>query len=165
MKKIILIVLVVFYSCQTAEKKESATEFKIISLSYKHLMSCKSLIVHIEKYPKGTIDVSYRYTPHRGCNTDEFSFKSYSIDSIQFDKITKSILKIDRSNIEKESQTMGLDGISTSITFYEEDKNTIMNVYDIWSPEFDTEKRKLNDYMDAYKELVKLAFIESDSLF
>ncbi|MGH1383200.1 hypothetical protein [Kordia sp.] len=165
MKRIIFLVLVIFYSCQTAEKKEDATEFKRISLSFKHLMSCKSLIVHIEKYSTGAIDVSYKYTPHKGCNTDTIDFKSYSIDSIQFEKITESILKIDRSNIEKESQTMGLDGISTSITFYEKDKNTVMNVYDIWTPTYNTEKRKLNDYMNAYKSLVKLASIKLDSLF
>ncbi|WP_298514255.1 hypothetical protein [uncultured Kordia sp.] len=165
MKRIVFLLLVIFYSCQTVEKKEDFTEFKRISLSFKHLMSCKSLIVHIEKYPKGNIDVRYKYTPHKGCNADEFSFKSYSIDSIQFEKITESILKIDRSNIEKESQTMGLDGISTSITFYEKNKNTIMNVYDIWTPTDNTEKRKLNDYMSAYKTLVKLAHIDADSLF
>ncbi len=165
MKRIIFLLLVVFYSCQTVERKEDATAFKRISLSYKHLMSCKSLIVHIEKHPKGAIDVTYKYTPHKGCNADEFSFKSYSIDSIQFEKITESILKIDRSNIEKESQTMGLDGISTSIAFYEKNKNTIMNVYDIWTPTNNTKKRKLSDYMSTYKELVKLAFIEPDSLF
>lgn len=165
MKKIGFLLLLIFCSCQTEDKRETTTELKRVTLSYSQAMSYESLIVHVEKYRNDNIDVSYKYIPPNGSNPNDFSFKSYNIDSIKFNKIVESILKIDRLNIEKESQTNGTGGISTGISFYEKDKNTIMNLYSIWNPDSNTEERKLNNYMNAYNELVKLAFIKPDTLF
>ncbi|WP_420574723.1 hypothetical protein [Kordia sp.] len=166
MKKLNILVFVItlFFSCQTQNKPETVN-IKRITLSYGHTMSQQSLVVHIEKYQQDNIHVNYKYVPLGAANSDDYKFTSYHIDTDKFNKIVATILKIDRANIEKEAETIGLDGSSTSISFYEKGKNTILNTYSIWSPDYNTQQRKLDDYIYAYKELVKLARMEADSLF
>lgn len=170
MRYICFLLIISFTSCKWERKNESVLEkcnreLRSVSLSFKHSLTSENLIVTIQNYHRDNITVYYKYIPEGASNPYDYEFKNYTLDSTMFDGIAEGILKIDRQNIEKESKTIGFDGVSTSISFYEKDINTVNNVYPIWAPQNDTEKRRLHDYLDVYNELIKLAFIEPDSLF
>ena len=77
---------------------------------------------------------------------------SFTISNHQFDQLVQKIMKLENINFES-AKVEGKDGTNTSIKLKTGSKKY---TYGFWSPEYDTYKRGLEDYLNLCKELITI---------
>ena len=84
---------------------------------------------------------------------------SYTLSTLQFDNLAKDIVKISSNDIIYSDG--GLDG-GDFILEFGNFGNTVR--YIVWSPNYDTEKRKLKPFLNICNQIINLASLNSDIL-
>jgi hypothetical protein len=87
---------------------------------------------------------------------------TYTIPADKFDQIMNLVRKIDLDDLFIAMKTTGFDGTKCILIFGNyQNKLT----YQIWSPNYLTQERKLKTFLKACKLILKIAEIEEDQYF
>ena len=85
---------------------------------------------------------------------------TFSIQKKIFKDLSKAIIKLKKSDFSK-ADIHGKDGIECSLKF-----GTITNTieYKFWSPDIETEKRGLTEYLNLCKQLIEVVKLKPDDI-
>jgi hypothetical protein len=86
---------------------------------------------------------------------------SFTISNIHLEQIIGLIRKIPEENIKENKEIFGLDG---SLWKIEVGQSNNMKVFEVWSPDYETEKRKLTEFVEASRMIVKLSTLKVDQI-
>jgi hypothetical protein len=87
---------------------------------------------------------------------------TFALDKAEFDKIVEAVQKIDCADIIADLDFDGLDGTVCEITF---GGITTGITYTVWTPDFDTQKRNLAEYLEACKLMITTVKIDPEEIF
>lgn len=119
---------------------------------------CVRFVLKIDITKKDTqYEIKVKYSTHQQVDIDT----TYSIATVQFEQIIKSIKKISPADMIENIDFYGKDGGTSTIEFGSY-ANKIS--YEIWTPTYNTDKRKLNSFVDACRQIILLANLNSDDI-
>ena len=158
---ILTILTFTFLSCQ---KKEDKT---INNISFYYISSYKEIHIemrrthdnekaHVRVHSK-TLDDNNENFPKWNAATDT----TFYINKNLFDKLTKSIPSLEKIDTDKAFE-MGLDGNTWKIEFGAKGKN---QNYIFWSPNYETKKRGLTEFISISKEIYKTANLKKEDFY
>lgn len=87
---------------------------------------------------------------------------SFAISMDKFNSLINSVKSISCENIVKEVGSSGLDGTTCEIKFGDYGSSIS---YEIWSPDYDTKKRNLTDFLNACTLIVETAGLNPKEIF
>ena len=119
---------------------------------------CVHFILKIDITKKDTeYKIKVKYSTYQQVDIDT----TYSIATVQFEQIIKSIKKISPADMLENIDFSGKDGGTSNIEF-----GTYANKisYDIWTPTYNTDKRRLNSFVDACRQILILAKLNPDDI-
>ena len=87
---------------------------------------------------------------------------TFEINKTEFDKIVKVVQKINCANIADGLDFTGLDGTTCEISYG--GISTGIS-YTVWTPNYDTKKRNLEDYMEACKFILVTVKLDPKEIF
>jgi hypothetical protein len=166
MKLQLLILSVFFVSCNDGTIPNVETELeapkniKEISFHFEHSLRIPNYKVDIEmnkRFDGIFLHVtSMPMTGHVGWDSTRID-TTYKIDQALFDKVLSSVGKISSKDLQSAGGT-GDDGTSCEIRFGDFQNYTS---YVVWTPNYDSKKRKTEDFLNACREFIKAAKLDS----
>ena len=82
---------------------------------------------------------------------------TYNLDKSEFDKIVAAVKQVNCSNIIDGLDFTGIDGSTCGLSFG--GISTGIS-YKVWTPDYDTEKRNLNEFMYACKLILRIVKLD-----
>ena len=86
---------------------------------------------------------------------------TYKLDKSEFDKIVQAVKQVNCSDIASSLDFTGLGGSTCKLSFG--GISTEIS-YKVWSPDFDTEKRSLSEFMNACKLILRIANLDPEEI-
>jgi hypothetical protein len=87
---------------------------------------------------------------------------TFELEKSEFDKVVEAVQKINCANIADGLDYSGLDGTTCEISYG--GISTGIS-YKVWTPDYDTKKRNLEDYMDACKLILMTVKLDYKEIF
>lgn len=154
-RKYLIFLVIAFLVCTT---RESFGQNQI-NISYQQTCAkCVQFFLKIDiKKNQSDYKIKVKYQLNHQLDIDT----SFSITAIQFEQAINSIKKISSADIIENIDFMGKDGGTSTIDFSSFANNIS---YSIWEPTYDTSKRKLTSFVDACKQIIKLANLNPEEI-
>ena len=86
----------------------------------------------------------------------------FELEKSEFDKVVETVQKINCSNIAAGLDYSGLDGTTCKISH---GGISTEIAYTVWTPDYETKKRNLEDFMEACKMILKTVKLDPKEIF
>jgi hypothetical protein len=136
-----------------------------IKFNYHHSKRIPNHHVSVEFQRLGeSISVHVVSEPMKGHDSkwDETKINStYKIDKSEFDKIAAAVERVHCSDITNRLDFTGLDGSTWELSF---GGISTRISYKVWSPDYETEKRNLNEFIKACKLILRMGKLNPEEI-
>lgn len=154
------LIVMAFLSCQVQESKIDEIEFSYsnerripyhtININISKSYNNDSAVVFIQSKPLSDI-------PKWAYSKIDTIFR---IDQKTFEKLTNATASLDKIDMDKAEQK-GFDGSTWKIEFGSKGKN---KSYRFWSPNWETKKRGLVDFIKLSEQFIKISKLKKDEV-
>ena len=162
-KLILLIILVASFTIETFSQEHGIYHVKF-ELYHSRRIPNNHVLVDIQRYGD-SISVHVISEPMNNQNekwTKTRIDTTFNLEKIEFDKIVVAVKKINCGDISNGLNFTGLDGTTCMISYG--GISTGIS-YEVWTPNYDTKKRNLEDYMEACKLILMKAKLNPKEIF
>jgi len=162
MAKLLGIAFVLLVTLNTCKVKTNSVDYIKLEINQSRRFINHKVSIEITKEEKNNYLLHVKSLPMFRKQEWEKTIidKFFVIEYRDFKQISEEVLNLTKCDFSK-SEVVGEDGASYSLKFRFQGKE---EEYNIWAPDYDTEKRGLTDYLDVCKLIVETAGLKTKEI-